>query len=42
MAKIMAETPPPEAFTITITSEYKATLGPWHEEVAVIYYLDKG
>jgi hypothetical protein len=32
---------PPEDFSITITSEYKATLGIWHSEVAVIYYLDK-
>jgi len=40
--KLWLKPPPPEAFTITITSEYKATLGPWHEEVAVMYYLDKG
>lgn len=40
--KLWLENGLPQDFTITITSEYKATLGPWHEEVAVIYYLDKG
>jgi len=39
--KLWLKNTPSEDFTITITSEYKATLGTWHDEVAVIYFLDK-
>jgi len=41
--KIWLKTALPTDFTsITITSEYKATLSGWHDAVAVIYHLTKG
>jgi len=40
--KIWVKTTPPSGYTITITSDYFATLGGWQDTVAVVYKLTKG